>query len=229
MIKVGRGAEPKTLRRNGLRWRADLLRLQADPQATPVQIRKAEGKYNHPEVKAALRAMFAEKCAYCEHAISVGYYGDIEHFRPKALFPDLTFSWTNLLFSCAICNNAAHKADYFPLAADGSPLLIDPTDPADDPADHLIFRYDPVTSYALVYGTDARGVVVEQVFDLNGTRGRKELLQHRSRHIKRLWAIAVYALDGDAAAIALLREASAAHEEYAAFARALCQQFGIAL
>lgn len=227
MIKVGRGAEPKTLRRNGLRWRADLLGLRADPQATPIQIRKAEGKYNHPEVKAALRAMFAEKCAYCEHAISVGYYGDIEHFRPKALFPDQTFSWTNLLFSCAICNNAAHKADYFPLAADGSPLLIDPTDPADDPADHLIFRYDPVTSYALVYGTDARGGLVEQIFDLNGTRGRKELLQHRSRHIKRLWVLVKLAQEGDEEAIDVLREACMPDAEYAAAARALCESFAI--
>lgn len=52
MIKVARGVEPKVLRRNGIRWRDELLRLKADPGATKKQLRAAEGKYNHPEVKA---------------------------------------------------------------------------------------------------------------------------------------------------------------------------------
>lgn len=135
MINVERGDEPKVLRRYGVRWRDHLLRLKADPTATKRQIKRAESKYNHPEVKAALQEMFASKCAYCEHATSVGAYGNIEHFRPKALYPELTFVWSNLLFSCAICNNAPHKHNQFPLDADEQPLLIDPTDPLDDPAD----------------------------------------------------------------------------------------------
>lgn len=229
MIKVARGAEPKVLRRNGIRWRDDLLRLKADPRATKKQIRGAEGKYNHPEVKAQLKEMFADKCAYCEHKTAVGYYGDIEHFRPKAVYPAHTFTWFNLLFSCAICNNASHKADSFPLDPDGNPLLIDPSDPADDPADHLEFRYDPATSYALVYGTDARGREVERTFDLNGARGRKELLRHRSQHISQLRALIEFAQRGNAEALALLREACTPAAEYAAFARALCQAVGIAL
>jgi hypothetical protein len=43
-------------------------------------------------VKAQLQEMFANKCAYCEHATGVGYYGDIEHFRPKAVYPEYTFT-----------------------------------------------------------------------------------------------------------------------------------------
>jgi uncharacterized protein (TIGR02646 family) len=229
VIKLVRGVEPRVLHRNGLRWRDDLLRLQADPAATKGQLRQAEGKYNHTEVKRCLQEMCVDKCAYCEHATGVGYYGDIEHFRPKAVFPEYTFTWANLLFSCAICNNAAHKADHFPLDPTGRPLLIDPSDPADDPAAHLEFRYDPVTSYALVYGTDARGNEVERIFDLNGLRGRKELLRHRSQRVKQLRALAEFALAGDAQALELLREACTPAAEYAAFARALCQSLGIKL
>lgn len=229
MIKVVRTAEPMVLRRNGQNWRDTLLRLRADPATTKKQMHNAESKYNRAEVKNCLCEMCAGKCVYCEHATGVGYYGDIEHFRPKAVYPELTFTWTNLLFSCAICNNAGHKADHFPLDADGNPLLIDPSDPADDPANHLEFRYDPVTSYALVYGTDVRGIEVERIFDLNGARGRKELLRCRSKYVKQLWRLAEMALDGNANAHDLLREACAPDAEYAAFARALCVKMGILL
>ncbi|WP_129633802.1 HNH endonuclease [Candidatus Oscillochloris fontis] len=228
MIKVVRDAEPRVLRRNSTRWRDKLLRLRADPHATKKQIKAAESKYNHHEIKAQLKTMFADKCAYCEHKACVGHYGEIEHFRPKAVYPEYTFTWSNLLFSCAICNNASHKADHFPLDAAGNPLLIDPSAPTDDPSDHLEFRYDPVTRYALVYGIDDRGKSVEDVFDLNGRRGRKELLRHRSQYINQLRALIKVARTGDTDALTLVHEACMPHAEYAAFARALCQIYGIA-
>lgn len=41
---------------------------------------------------------------YCESKISHVYYGDIEHIRPKSIYPHLEFKWENLGYICAKCN-----------------------------------------------------------------------------------------------------------------------------
>lgn len=63
---------------------------------------------------------------------------DIEHFWPKAVYPESMFVWLNLLLCCTSCGN--YKGDQFPVQA-GRPLLIDPT--VDNPWESLDF--DPVT------------------------------------------------------------------------------------
>lgn len=40
------------------------------------------------------------RCAYCEDSLA----DEVEHIRPKSLFPDLTFVWANLCFACGPCN-----------------------------------------------------------------------------------------------------------------------------
>jgi len=62
-----------------------------------------------------------ERCMYCNDSRGT----DIEHFWPKVDFPELTFQWENMLQGCAGCNRK--KGGNFPLADDGSPLLIDPS------------------------------------------------------------------------------------------------------
>lgn len=74
------------------------------------------------------------RCMYCLDSDG----SDIEHFRPKAPYPQHAFSWPNLLLCCTPCGR--FKGDKFPLA-DHAPLLIDPTQ--DDPWQHLDF--DPET------------------------------------------------------------------------------------
>ena len=74
-----------------------------------------------------------ERCMYC-----VDSHGcDIEHFRPKMLYPTHAFQWPNLLLCCTECGR--FKGAQFPIA-DGQPLLIDPT--AEDPWQHLDFDPD---------------------------------------------------------------------------------------
>lgn len=84
-----------------------------------------------------LRAMAGARvrCMYCHDS----HGGDIEHFWPKAPYPDRMFRRPNLLLCCTDCGR--HKGDKFPLA-DGLPLLIDPT--ADNPWDFL--EYDTETN-----------------------------------------------------------------------------------
>ena len=75
-----------------------------------------------------------ERCMYCGDSHGT----DIEHFWPKAAYPERMFRWTNMLLGCTDCGRI--KGDKFPLAA-GQPLLVKPTN--DDPWDFLDF--DPVT------------------------------------------------------------------------------------
>ena len=146
-------------------------------------------------------------------------YGAIEHFYPKSQYPDLTFTWKNLLLSCDKCNDANHKGTNFPLDdITGNPLLIDPTDGVTDPNTHLEFIWDEIAKLASVYGRDQRGTIVKDIFDLNGLRGRKELINHRSQYIKKLLALLRLAKQGDSEALSLLQEACQLGAEYYAFA-----------
>lgn len=88
------------------------------------------------------------KCAYCE-TCSEEKWQDTEHFRPKASYWWLTWTWENLLFACKHCNTA--KGAQFPLRSatclqpkehppgGERPLLVDPADPCTDPMAHIVF------------------------------------------------------------------------------------------
>jgi hypothetical protein len=79
----------------------------------------------------------------------------VEHFRPQATFAWLRNRWSNLLLVCPQCNG--RKSDRFPLMqietedevvvhltvpAAGMPAIIDPSDPAIEPEQHLTYVLD---------------------------------------------------------------------------------------
>jgi hypothetical protein len=119
-----------------------------------------------------------ERCMYCGD----NQGSDVDHFEPLARNPLRTFDWLNHLLACSICNSH-FKRDRFPTAADGSPLLIDPT--VDDPLDHLRLSlsagaYHPMTD---------RGAATIEVCGLNRpilTRGRQAARSTVERCV-RMW------------------------------------------
>lgn len=54
------------------------------------------------EVKRVLDAMCsgARRCCYCEDSMA----DEVEHIRPKDLYPELVFAWSNYLYACGPCN-----------------------------------------------------------------------------------------------------------------------------
>ena len=42
----------------------------------------------------------ARRCAYCEDSCA----DEVEHIRPKTLYPDTVFVWSNYLYACGPCN-----------------------------------------------------------------------------------------------------------------------------
>lgn len=92
------------------------------------------------DVALSLCAMQSERCAYCEAKLGVGN-GHIEHFRRKApdWFPDLTFSWPNLFYSCMRNGTCGLHKDRV-LAREDVDDLINPCE--DNPEDFLQFTHD---------------------------------------------------------------------------------------
>lgn len=171
MIRVVRSPEPATLtaaRQRRLPAAIAAYNLHGAPSA---QLSTLLSGYSATGVKKALYLGQHKKCAYCEQRTpSAG--SPIEHYRPKdgadrhergqSAVRDvghywwLTWTWSNLLFSCVRCNGRGHKANYFQVRAGTAstvptapvptatadpvvavdteqPLFLDPADPAVDP------------------------------------------------------------------------------------------------
>ena len=106
--------------------------------ANPVS--KARKLWKYPKTKALQEVMRKlrfmapgiDSCMYCERNEGT----DIEHFKPKSIYPEKAFDWDNYLLACSNCNSN-YKRSRFPLDPGGKPLLLDPIE--DDPFDHLFF------------------------------------------------------------------------------------------
>lgn len=208
MIAVTRSQKHAILARKEQVWLAALRRAVTDAEKE-----NAVNKYRHAQIKDALESLFYGKCAYCESKIKQVAYPQIEHYRPKSKFPDLTFEWENLLLACSVCNSTEHKGNNFPAASDKGPY-INPC--IDNPEEHFQFVYNATAKLASVYGKMERGKTTEIDLRLN----RPDLRTHRSMQMKRLAFIALKAKT-DSSARRLLDEAKQDDAEYAAFTRNL--------
>jgi hypothetical protein len=124
MIKLRKGQIPARLQQNAQKWTAELLSAIAAGQKAE-ELRKS--KYNHQDVKDAIKRETNGKCAYCESDPLHVSYADIEHIIPKSINPALTYDWNNLTLGCTICNTRKSNKEGF----------VDPY--TDDPSDHLQF------------------------------------------------------------------------------------------
>jgi len=73
------------------------------------QVKKARIDFSRHRKNRVLRKIEAildemcsgsRRCMYCEDSCA----DEIEHVRPKHLYPELTFVWENYLYACGICN-----------------------------------------------------------------------------------------------------------------------------
>src|SRR5690606_29200701 len=87
-----------------------------------------------------LRRDFVNACGYCgdsdERIDRIAFH--IDHFAPKALFPDLELTYENLVYACRFCNIS--KSDHWigkdaAVPNDGNQGFIDPC--SDEYENHL--------------------------------------------------------------------------------------------
>lgn len=101
-----RGAIPANFIGNG---RTTLVQELFDAAAQDRLVDEATKKklFSSSRWKAAKAPLGREtygKCAFCETPNAPAYYGDVEHFRPKAHYWWLAYCYDNYLYSCRICN-----------------------------------------------------------------------------------------------------------------------------
>jgi uncharacterized protein (TIGR02646 family) len=121
--------------------------------------------------KEVIAAMSCRKCIYCEGSINAPRAANVEHFKPKALFPSLAYEWTNYFLGCTGCNGA--KSNKWP--ARGSYIRPD----RGDPSRHFIFADDGTVKPAKTGG--AAALMLDDL-DLK----RKWLSDERKFHIQEM-------------------------------------------
>ena len=124
MRDVDRGAEPAGLatirRQHTPGWVAHYKNRMGQ---------KSSNLVNHwRDFRPELGARFNGKCGYCECACDArsDNAGTLDHFRPRSKFPELTYEWTNWVFSCWPCNES--KDDQWPETGYIDPCSADPDD-----------------------------------------------------------------------------------------------------
>jgi uncharacterized protein (TIGR02646 family) len=93
---IERGPEPSTLRTVRRRYTGGWVRFYRH------HLGAAPSDSRWREFRLTIREIFHGLCAYCEGRCR----GEVEHFRPKSLFPELVYRWSNWLLACHDCNHA---------------------------------------------------------------------------------------------------------------------------
>lgn len=135
MIKLQRGAPPKVLIDDSASWLKslqDAITLYGSYKKIPIDQRdKLVSHYRHKDIQQALSKTSHGKCAFCECHPAESSFIQVEHFKPKSIYPDSTFQWDNFLPVCGQCNTAKSTHDT------GVTPIINPYDT--DPLKYFVF------------------------------------------------------------------------------------------
>lgn len=162
MHKVIRLEKPVSLKKNSKKWTANLLNELNEVGSFSKVKDSTKNKYNQTDIKKTLSEMYP-LCCYCESTIGVSDFENIEHLKPKSIFPELCFEWDNLHFSCGVCNT--FKFDKW----DSENKIIDPC--IDEPNEHIKYQKWQIENKTL------RGKTTIEHTNLN----RKKLLDARQK------------------------------------------------
>lgn len=114
MIKLSRGVSPEILKNESTNWLKalqDAIRSYGSYKKIPEKEKdKLISHYRHATIQKELASSTYGKCAFCECHPAEGGFIQVEHFRPKSIYPDLTFDWENFLPICGQCNTS--KSDH---------------------------------------------------------------------------------------------------------------------
>lgn len=114
--------------------------------------RNRKGNPTFRVVRSTLDRMCGEtsRCHYCEDSFA----DEIEHIRPKDLYPEQVFVWENYLYACGPCNGTS-KGSHFAVFEPASDHFIDVTrrrgDPIIPPTEGEYVFIDPRSENPLSY------------------------------------------------------------------------------
>ena len=129
MIKILKVSAPDILLNNKTTWTNNLqnaINAHGGYNKIPQEKKKVLlSHYRHKDIQEALSKSSHGKCAFCECKPGDSGNIEVEHFKPKSIYPDLTFEWDNLLPACRKCNEAKlnHDTGLIPII---NPSIEDP-------------------------------------------------------------------------------------------------------
>lgn len=167
MISISKIDKPEILEQKDAEWTDELIGKLNNGEDVPKSLKE---RYRHPQIKEAVIIETKGKCCYCESVVSHVYPGDIEHIKPKSVFPNLTFEWNNLTFVCSKCNNK--KRDYY--SQNGNVNIINPY--IENPLNHL-HCFGPMVMHI---NNSKEGEFTWKKLDLN----RMSLIERRKEKIE---------------------------------------------
>jgi len=162
MIKLERRDKPAILDENQALWQQELdLAIRKYGGYNKIPQKEKEGlvsHYRHDQIKRGLFQSSDDKCAFCECKPGESGNIEVEHFRPKSIYPELTFEWSNFLPCCRKCNG--RKLDH----DTGSSPIVNPYDI--DPV--TVFGYEDIRIKAIEKNDLAENTI--EVCGLNSVR-----------------------------------------------------------
>ena len=175
-------------------WKAGVAEVH---QAAADAVGRGEKPSFHSHIYGRLKEFqlgwFQGKCAYCETPIDPGFWGDVEHYRPKRRVEEdpthpgyywLAYEPSNLLPSCQRCNQGEGKKSRFPVRAgtrafdnaglaNEIPLLLSPY--LHRPVEHLAYDFEGDAPTGNMKALSEEGAISIGVYRLN----RKALVEQR--------------------------------------------------
>lgn len=130
---VDRGAEPTELA-----WVRTMFTpgwVAYYPNRTGTKPKDSEWQKFQPELSQRFQAI----CGYCEEIC----HGQVDHFRPKSKFPNLTYEWSNWVLACPFCNTSGKREKWPNLG------YVDPCAPAAEERPEYYFIFDTITGELL--------------------------------------------------------------------------------
>jgi uncharacterized protein (TIGR02646 family) len=112
MTPCPRSDEPELLARHGAAIAGEYVERRRAQPAAEFRWPRRESQSLLEVVRAALVAMTANHCSYCDgHPLGATDVPAVDHFRPKGreVFYGLVCTWTNLYLSCSACNKAKRE------------------------------------------------------------------------------------------------------------------------
>ena len=137
MIKINKKSTPSILLKKQEEWTKKLMKA-VESHGGYSNIPKTErdsllAHYRHKDIQKTLAESSHDKCAFCECKPGESSNMEVEHFKPKSLYPELAFDWDNLLPACRRCNEAKLQHDT------GSDPIINPC--VEDPETLLTYDF----------------------------------------------------------------------------------------
>ena len=109
MRALTRPPEPGWLAENSPRWADLFVALRKKNPRASFQWAQLEKVSVYEKLVTALQPMSAGHCAYCDaFPLDAGSQEQIDHFLPKSIHPELSYTWSNLYLCCPHCNGAKH-------------------------------------------------------------------------------------------------------------------------